>query len=78
MAKKMSGRLVALSAPVDLVEPTGAETIVTLKLGGRDVVGRFEPDDAPRTGETLTFGIDMAHACLFDPSTERLISDAVS
>ena len=24
-------------------------------------------------GETVTLGIDMAHACLFDPTTERLI-----
>jgi multiple sugar transport system ATP-binding protein len=70
--------LVPLTAPVDLVEPTGAETIATLKLGERDVVGRFDPDGAPQPGETLTVGIDMALACLFDPVSELLIPDASS
>jgi multiple sugar transport system ATP-binding protein len=70
--------LVQVSASVDLVEPTGAETIAMLKLGARDVVGRFEPDAAPEPGETFALGIDMAHACLFDPNTERLIPEATT
>jgi len=70
--------MAVLSAPVDLVEPTGAETIATLRLSDREIVGRFDPDTAPRTGEVLPLGIDMAHACLFDPATERLIADARS
>ena len=65
-------------ATVDLVEPTGAETIVMLKLGNSDIVGRFEADSAPQVGEAFSLGIDMAHACLFDPTTERLIPDAIS
>ncbi len=36
------------------------------------------PDHAPRTGETLALGIDMAHACLFDPATQALIPQAVA
>ena len=32
-------------------------------------MGRFDPDGAPRLGELLPLGIDMAHACLFDPET---------
>ena len=38
-----------------------------LKLGEREIFGRFDPDHAPRLGELLPLGIDMAHACLFDP-----------
>ena len=67
--------LVKASAIVDLVEPTGAETIATLKVAGRDIIGRFDPDGAPETGETMELGIDMAHACLFDPATERILPD---
>jgi len=67
--------VVQLSATAELVEPTGAETIVVLKLGERDIVGRFDPDSAPQPGETLALGIDMAHACLFDPQTQLLIAD---
>ncbi len=63
----------ALTAPVEVVEPTGAETMALLKLGDRDIVGRFDPDSAPRTGERLPLGIDMSHVSLFDPVTEALI-----
>jgi multiple sugar transport system ATP-binding protein len=70
--------MASVVAPVEIVEPTGAETIATLRLGGREIVGRFDPDGAPQAGESLPLGIDMAHACLFDPATERLIPDAQS
>jgi multiple sugar transport system ATP-binding protein len=68
--------LASLTAPVEVVEPTGAETIALLKIGDREVVGRFDPDGAPRLGERLPLGIDMAHACLFDPATQILIPRA--
>jgi multiple sugar transport system ATP-binding protein len=70
--------LARLTAPVELVEPTGAETVANLRIGDREVVGRFDPDGAPEAGEQLDLGIDMAPACLFDPSTQKLIPDASS
>jgi multiple sugar transport system ATP-binding protein len=60
-------------AQVEIVEPTGAETMVELKLGERTIVGRFDPDEAPRVGERVAVSFDMAKACLFDPKSERLI-----
>jgi multiple sugar transport system ATP-binding protein len=68
--------LASVTAPVEVVEPTGAETIALLKLGEREVVGRFDPDGAPRLGERFPLGIDMSHACLFDPSSQALIPRA--
>ena len=65
--------IASLSAPVELVEPTGAETMAMLRFGELEVVGRFDPDGAPRMGETMTLGIDMTHAHLFDPQTQTLI-----
>jgi multiple sugar transport system ATP-binding protein len=65
--------LAMLSAPVEVVEPTGAETHAVLRVGDREIVGRFDPDDAPRLGENMALGIDMGHACLFDPETQALI-----
>ena len=70
--------LARLTAPVELVEPTGAETVANLRIGDSEVVGRFDPDGAPEAGEQLDLGIDMAGACLFDPSTQKLIPDASS
>ncbi|WP_292595859.1 TOBE domain-containing protein, partial [Mesorhizobium sp.] len=62
-----------MQAPVELVEPTGAETLAVLRLGDLEITGRFEPDDAPVMGETITLGIDMSRACLFDPATKALL-----
>jgi multiple sugar transport system ATP-binding protein len=38
-----------------------------------EVVGRFSPDEAPKMGEQMQLAVDMTRACLFDPSTQRLI-----
>jgi multiple sugar transport system ATP-binding protein len=76
--KAQKPALATLTARVEVVEPTGAETIAVLKIGEREVVGRFDPDHAPRLGEMLPLAIDMAHACLFDPATQVLIPQAAS
>jgi multiple sugar transport system ATP-binding protein len=68
--------LAVFEAPVEVVEPTGAETIAVLKLGERDITGRFDPDGAPRLGELMKVGVDMANVCLFDPADETLIARA--
>jgi multiple sugar transport system ATP-binding protein len=65
--------MVPLSAPVVVVEPTGAETMAVLRFGDIEVVGRFSPDEAPKMGETMPLVIDMSRACLFDPTSQRLI-----
>ena len=58
-----------LRALVEVVEPTGADTIAILKLDGRELTARFDPDEAPSEGDVVTLAIDMAKACLFDPAT---------
>jgi multiple sugar transport system ATP-binding protein len=62
-----------LTVPVEVVEPTGAETMAVMRVGDLEVVGRFPPDEAPRMGEEIVLGLDMTRACLFDPATQRLI-----
>ncbi|HXW19750.1 MAG TPA: ABC transporter ATP-binding protein, partial [Roseiarcus sp.] len=75
LAKGPNGKADASVVPVqvEIVEPTGAETMVELRLGERTIVGRFDPDEAPRVGEKVALSFDMAKACLFDPTSERLI-----
>jgi multiple sugar transport system ATP-binding protein len=65
--------IASLTVPVELVEPTGAETMAVMKVGDTEIVGRFDPDHAPRMGENITLGVDMSHACLFEPATQQLI-----
>ena len=62
-----------LEGVVEVVEPTGPETMVVVRLGGREVVARFEPDAAPAVGDRVSLAVDMAKACLFDPDTQVLI-----
>ena len=68
------GPPVIITAPVELVEPTGAETIVLLRLGGEPVQARISPDIRPTPGATASFALDTRRICLFDPETERLIA----
>ncbi|MGH7212097.1 MAG: hypothetical protein ACREF1_11630, partial [Acetobacteraceae bacterium] len=60
-------------APVEMTEPTGAETIVLLRLAGHRVLGRVAPDVRLRVGEVAPFALDLRKVCLFDADTERLI-----
>jgi multiple sugar transport system ATP-binding protein len=74
--KAQKPALAKLTARVEVVEPTGAETHAVLKVGEREILGRFDPDHAPRLGELMPLGIDMSHACLFDPNTQSFIPQA--
>jgi multiple sugar transport system ATP-binding protein len=62
-----------IEAPVEVVEPTGAETMVVVRIAGREAIARFEPNAAPSVGEKVKLAVDMTKACLFDPETEMLI-----
>ena len=49
-----------VEAPVEMTEPTGAETIVLLRLAGHDVLGRVAPDIKLQPGERRT--LRLGHA----------------
>ncbi|HEY4173458.1 MAG TPA: sn-glycerol-3-phosphate ABC transporter ATP-binding protein UgpC [Rhodopila sp.] len=63
-----------IDAVVEMTEPTGAETIVMLRLGGQRVIGRVAADMALPWGSKQRFSIDTRKLCLFDPASERLIA----
>ncbi|MGJ4931371.1 ABC transporter ATP-binding protein [Bradyrhizobium sp. HKCCYLS2038] len=65
---------ILVNAPVEMVEPTGAETIVLLRLGGEAAMARIAPDVRPTPGASAAFALDTRRVCLFDPETERLIA----
>jgi multiple sugar transport system ATP-binding protein len=73
-ADRRFGSAESIRAPVEMTEPTGAETIVLLRLGGVQALGRVSPDVRPPIGAESSFAIDTSRACLFDPATERLIA----
>jgi multiple sugar transport system ATP-binding protein len=71
--RRFEGGGMLVDAMVEMTEPTGAETIVLLRLGGHEALARVGPDVRLRPGETARFALDTRKICLFDPETERLI-----
>ena len=61
------GSVLTVAAPVEMIEPTGAETIVVLRVGDERALGRVSPDLQPRLGETARFAIDTRKISLFEP-----------
>ncbi|SDK04032.1 ABC transporter ATP-binding protein [Pseudomonas indica] len=65
--------LPAVRAEVDVIEPTGPDTLVFVSLNDTKVCCRMAPDLAPQVGESLTLQFDPAKVLLFDAqSGERL------
>ena len=60
-------------ATIDLVQPTGARTYATFKLGGSEVVAELQAHDVSQPGERIELVIDMNRVVLIDPSNERVI-----
>ena len=63
----------SLAVDIEVVEPTGPDTLVVFTLNQVKACCRLAPDQAPRVGETLHLQFDPRKALLFDAQTgERL------
>ena len=60
-----------LEAHVEVTQPTGADTLAMIRLGGREAVARLRAETGARAGERRRFMVDMSKAVLFDPQTEE-------
>jgi multiple sugar transport system ATP-binding protein len=58
-----------LSGKVDVVEPTGPDTMVIVSVGGQLITARLGSRDRPKLGEPLTVAVDPTAVNLFDPET---------
>jgi multiple sugar transport system ATP-binding protein len=64
----------SIRAEVEVVEPTGPDTLVFVELNQTKVCCRLAPDDAPQVGQTLELQFDPGKVLLFDAqSGERLL-----
>ena len=70
----VGGPVAHFTATVEMIEPTGADTMVLLRLGGADALARIDPHSRPRLGAPADFVVDMRQACVFDPATEQRIA----
>lgn len=63
----------SLAVDIEVVEPTGPDTLMVFTLNQVKACCRLAPDQAPRVGETLNLQFDPRKALLFDAQTgERL------
>lgn len=58
---------------VEIVEPTGPDTLVTIRLNGVKTVCRVHPTAKSLAGEMMPLQFDMSKAVFFDPETELRI-----
>ena len=77
-----AGRATLLSEPVnlpvELVEPTGATSLVSLRAGQNSLVADIETASNVREGDTIGVSFDAAAAHLFDPRTELALPRAAA
>ncbi|WP_337268564.1 ABC transporter ATP-binding protein [Oryzifoliimicrobium ureilyticus] len=63
----------ALTGVIDVVEPTGPDTMVTVLIGDQPIVARVEPRFRGRRGDVIHFNVDRESISLFDAETENRI-----
>ena len=65
--------LVDFTAPVEVTEPMGVDTMVYIDVQGIDVCARCAPKSTKGVNEPMTFSADMSHMHLLDPQTDKVL-----
>ena len=63
-----------ITARVEVTEPTGADTLVVLDLGGHELTARVEPDAQLTPGQDAQFWVDLGKLVCFDAQSENRIA----
>ena len=66
--------VVSRSAKVEVVQPTGPDTLVLIHLNGTPVTCRVHPESAPHPGDKMSLMFDLSKLIFFDPQSEKRIS----
>jgi ABC-type sugar transport system ATPase subunit len=75
-ADEVAGDGVArLQAVVDIVEPMGSETFVTVRVDGHSAVCRFPARRRLARGQTVAIAVAPGRLYLFDPATGDAVND---
>lgn len=62
-----------IESVVQVLEPTGPDTLVYVQINGKEITCRVNPNAAKSPGETMKLMIDMSKALLFDIETGKRI-----
>ncbi len=61
---------------VELAQPTGSRTYITLSLGGTPIVAEVAAHDAQRPGESIDLDFDLTRAILIDAASGAVLGAA--
>ncbi|MGA3251324.1 MAG: sn-glycerol-3-phosphate ABC transporter ATP-binding protein UgpC [Paraburkholderia sp.] len=67
-------QLQPIEVKIDVVEPTGPDTLVFAQVNGKRVVSRVHPASNPQPLSNMTLLFDVSKAVLFDPANEDRIA----
>jgi multiple sugar transport system ATP-binding protein len=65
--------LPTINSIIDVVEPTGADTLITTYFNQQDVTARVSPESMLKAGDCVKLSLDLNRAVFFDPKTEERI-----
>ena len=68
-----NGRCKDFSAPVDVIEPMGMETMVFFQLNRTEVCARVDPSCEARPGAPVRLSADLGKMHLIDPQTDQVL-----
>ncbi len=63
----------SVSATIIVTEPTGADTLAELSIGGRELIARLSADCNFQPGDRVRVSLDLSKIVFFDPASERRI-----
>lgn len=70
---KQDGTLVPITARVEVVEPTGPDTMLVFQVADLSLVAVLPANFRPAEDEEINLLLDLEHVCFFDPETTARI-----
>ena len=77
-AQRFGQNVFSRSYKVDLVEPTGPDTLVLIRINGELVCGRVRPEQACAAGQSMELVFNLSKAVFFDPASGKRITGSLS
>jgi multiple sugar transport system ATP-binding protein len=71
--KQSARNIYSHSFRIELVEPTGPDTLVLVRINDSQVCCRVRPEQARAAGETMELALDLSRAVFFDPDGGKRI-----
>jgi multiple sugar transport system ATP-binding protein len=65
--------ITTITCVIEIVEPTGADTLIVVKINGKETVCRVHPKHAKAAGQSMELAIDPSQCVVFDPVSEGRI-----